>query len=419
MNRRRIRAPLLVFGLCIQSLAIAIAGSDASAVPGAPPPTPVNGTLSPFPTELRTPADGSATPGIEASTALLADLDGGVLFAKAASARRSIASLTKIMTALVVLDSSALGDSVIVSGDAVFAADEYGASSVLGLRAGERISVRDLLYGALLGSANDAARALAIHVAGSEAGFIELMNERALALGMRRTRFASATGLDDRGRSTADDLLLLAKAAFADPRLATVVETRTRRISAPGVKRRRIQNRNILLWLYPGATGGKTGSTATAGYCLIATAERGGRRLVTIVLRAPTEAFSDAAALLNYGFEGFAERRLVASGQALGRVRLEGGSVPVVAGAGLDALVPEESGRIRFRFDVMPDATFPPATGEVVGTYRVVSGGIEIGAVPLVVAQVPAPPDPGEEPWWVRSAAAVAGALGSAVGALF
>ncbi len=358
---------------------------------------------------------------LSASTALLADLDTGEIFlSKASGARRPIASVTKVMTALVVLERADLRDVVKVSAGAVLSRNEYGVGSTLGLRAGERLSVRDLLHGALLGSANDAARALAIHVAGDEPAFVDLMNRRAHSLEMRDTRFASATGLDDRGRSTADDLLILARAAVDVPGFATIMETRAHEIPGPGAKDRRIQNRNVLLWLYPGATGMKTGFTPGAGFCLIGTAERDGRHLIAIVLRAPTEAFSDAAALLDYGFEGFAQRTLVTAGEALGRVRLRGGSVPVVAGDSLEALVPtQDIGAIRFRRDVDPRAVYPPVAGEVVGAYRAVLAGLDIGSVPLVVAQVPDPPDPGEAPWWVRAASAVAGAVGSAVSALF
>lgn len=419
MRRPRTLAALLAAGLCAQTLAVLVAGVGVAA-PGGPPPTPVNGTPSPFPRELHTPAHGSTIPPIEAASVLLADLDSGdVLVAKAAGVRRPIASVTKVMTALVVMEASDLDERVRISGDAVFDRDEYGATSTLGLRAGEPLSVRNLLYGAILGSANDAARALAIHVAGSEAGFVELMNERARALGMRRTRFASATGLDDRGRSTANDLVKLAEAAFGVPRFTEIARTKVREMPGPGRKQRRIQNRNVLLWLYPGATGGKTGSTAAAGYCLMATAQRDGRHLVAIVLRAPDEPFSDAAALLNYGFEGFTERILVASGQALGIVGLRGGSVPVVAGGQLEGLVPSDVRNIRFRFDVDPGATYPPAAGDVVGIYRASSRGVEIGAVPLIVSEVPGPRDPGEEPWWFRAASAIAGAVGSALAALF
>ena len=147
---------------------------------------------------------------------ILADLDDGqVMFAKAPEVRRPIASLTKVMTALLVLQRRELDDVVTVSPDAVFDGDDYGASSTLGLRAGERRTVRELLDALMLQSANDAALALAIDISGSERRFVELMNERARALGMRDTVFLSPNGLDDRGRSTTRDLLALTRAASA------------------------------------------------------------------------------------------------------------------------------------------------------------------------------------------------------------
>jgi D-alanyl-D-alanine carboxypeptidase (penicillin-binding protein 5/6) len=417
---RRSRAAIVAAGLLAQVVAIAAAGVGAQPRTSVPPPTPVNGQPSPFQTELRTPADGSRRPTPSAATALLVDLDSGdVLFSKAANTRRPIASITKIMTAVVVLERTRPRDVVTVTADAVFGRNDYGVSSTVGLRAGERQTVRDLLYVALLGSANDAARALAIHVAGSEAGFVRLMNDRARSLHMRDTRFSSATGLDDRGRSTAEDLLLLVRAALRTRGLPQIVQALVHEIPAPRGSRR-IQNRNVLLWLYRGATGMKTGYTAAAGFCLVATAERDGRRLVTIVLGAPGDAFSDAAALMNYGLEGFARRTIVRAGEALGGVRVRGGSVEVVAGEDLETLVPtQDLAAVRFRLRVDPRVAFPPAIGDVVGTYRATAAGRPLGSVPIIVARVPAPIDPGPTPWWVRAAVAVAGAVGSVIGALF
>ena len=142
-------------------------------------------------------------PTLTARSALLAELTSGdVLDEKAPDQPVPIASLTKIMTALITMERTRLTDLVTVDPRAVFGRREYGASSILGLRAGERISVENLLYAMMLGSANDAALALAIHIAGSEKGFVRVMNARAHRLGMRRTVFFSANGLDDRGRST-------------------------------------------------------------------------------------------------------------------------------------------------------------------------------------------------------------------------
>ena len=236
------------------------------------------------------------------------------------------------MTALLVLEAGHLDDVVTIPEEAVFAPRDYGASSSLGLIEGERLTVRDLLYGMLLGSANDAAVALAIHEAGSTEAFVHRMNQRARELGMHATVFFSPNGLDDRGHASARDLVTLTRAAYDTPGFATIVDTEVRRMPGPDGTQRSIQNRNVMLWLYPGAMGAKTGFTAGAGYCLDATAQRDGRRLVAIVLGAPSDAFSDAAALLNYGFEAFEHHTFIRLGDPAGEVAIRGGTVPVIAG---------------------------------------------------------------------------------------
>ncbi len=380
--------------------------SFASPHGAAPPPTPVppHGSLSPFPTSLRTPADPTSAPTLTARSLLLADLvSGGVMDEKAADQRVPIASLTKIMTALIALERTQLTDTVIVDPHAVFGRHDYGASSTIGLKAGERISVENLLYAMMLGSANDAARALAIHIAGGEPAFVRVMNARARRLGMLHTIFYSSTGLDDRGRSTARDLLRLVRAVEAIDGFDRVTATRFRTIPAPQGRDRRIENRNALLWLYPGTFGTKTGSTLLAGSCLIASAARGDRRLVAIVLGAPQDPFSDAAGLLAYGFVGFTKRTLASEGGDEGTLAIRGGAVPVVAGAELSALVPTASiDHLRERISADPRAAFPPIPGSRVGTLVVSIPGHTIGSVPLIVSAVP-PPPASSGPWWARA----------------
>ncbi len=351
----------------------------------------------------------------------MADLDTGqVMFAQGQLVRRPIASTTKIMTALLVLERLRLDDRVTVGPDAVFADDDYGATSTLGLREGETLSVRDLLYALMLQSANDAAVALAIEVSGSIDRFVDLMNRRAASLGMHDTRFASPNGLDDRGRSTAHDLVILTRAAFDTPGFGTIVGTKFRTIPSPkGVPPRHVQNRNVLLWLYPGATGVKTGSTAAAGYCLVATAERDGRSLVTVVLGAPSDAYSDAAALLNYGFEAFEPRTFVQQGARMGELAIRGGSVPVVAGADIAGLVPSEAvDDARTRMVADRGAAFPPAPGQRVGTLRVTIPGVTVGSAPLLASELP-PPEPEGSPWWANAGAAVGQAIVDALTGIF
>jgi D-alanyl-D-alanine carboxypeptidase (penicillin-binding protein 5/6) len=298
----------------------------------------------------------------------------------------------------------------------VFGPKDYGATSILGLRAGERLTVHDLMYGMLLGSANDAAVALAIDVSGSSSAFVRLMNRRAVQLGMHHTVFFSPNGLDDRGHSSPEDLLKLLRAAYATPGFAAIVATRVRVLSGPDDTRRTIQNRDVMLWLYPGATGVKTGFTAAARYCLIATAERNGRSLVAIVLGAPSDAFSDAASLFNYGFAAFTPHTFVRSGDDVGRLSIRGGTIPVVAGGTIGGLVPAASiagARTIARAD--RGAAFPPAPGERVGTLRITIPGRIVGTVPLRAGTIPVPVDDDPHPWWMRAAGAVGRAVGSAV----
>jgi len=418
VRRRRFVAAFLVLAVVAGSATLTSVAAPNTAVP---PPTPVppKGSLSPFPTALATPTNAMRAPAIEARSALLADLTTGTLMdASSPDLRVPIASLTKVMTALITLDRTDPDDVVTVDPRAVFEKGDYGASSTLGLQAGERITVENLLYAMLLGSANDAAVALAIHIAGSEDAFVRMMNARAQRLGMRHTEFRSANGLDDRGGSTARDLLVLVRAADATDGFAAITATKVRSIPAPHGPARRIQNRNALLWLYPGAFGTKTGSTALAGSCLIASAQRDGRRLVAIVLGAHGEAFSDAAALLNYGFDGFTEQTFAAAGADEGTLRIRGGAVPVVAAAELRALVPTSTlGSVRRRLVASPGAAFPPPPGSRVGTLTVSIPGLTIGSVPLVVSAVPPPPSSGG-PWWARAAGAVGRAVAGAVRAV-
>jgi D-alanyl-D-alanine carboxypeptidase (penicillin-binding protein 5/6) len=388
-----------------------------------PPPTPVppNGSPSPFVSRLSTPADPMLVPRVEASAAILMDLGTEqVLFQRSPEQAQPVASLTKLMTALIVLEreKGRLDRTVRVHADAVFARNDYGGGSTLGLRAGERLSVRGLLVGLLLGSANDAAEALAIEEAGSVSAFVKDMNAQAKALGMSRTRFASPHGLDDEGRSSAADLMLMLREASQDPTFRDLVARRFAVVRSDSARPRRIQNRNVMLWLFPGASGVKTGFTGASGFCLMATARRGDRELAVVVLGGRDEVFSDAAALLNHGFAAFELRALVHEGEALGSVRVRGGEVPVVAGSGLDALVRvRESAAIERILKASRTAAYPPPSGSVVGTLRLTLSGETLGRTPILVADLEPPEEPAGS-WWARAAGAVSGAMTSLIAGL-
>jgi D-alanyl-D-alanine carboxypeptidase (penicillin-binding protein 5/6) len=364
---------------------------------------------------LHTPVDPLLAPDPSAASAILVDQDSGqVLFAEDADARRAIASLTKIMTGLLALERTDPNDVVTVAEDAVIPQDDRQGISALGLQAGEQISVRDLLYALLLQSANDAAVALADHIDGSVDRFVKRMNSRAVRLGMHHTRFYSPNGLDDRGYSTARDLALLTRTAMATAGFSPVAATMFHTIPGPDGTDREIQNRDALLWLYQGATGVKTGFTSRAGFCVVATAERDGRRLVAVVLGAPNDAFSDAAALLDHGFSAFTRHTFVRAGEPAGLVTLAGGSVAVETVGDLEALVPLAAvDAARLQIIVRPGAAYPPAPGERVAALKVTIPGLTLGRVPLAVSSVPPPPPIDDAPWWERALSAVADALSS------
>ncbi len=382
------------------AVAIVIAGSAAAGafgLAGGPPPTPVppSGSLSPFPQTLRTPAPSTEAPHPRAAAAILVNArTGQALFAKAPEAERAIASLTKVMTALVAVRARKPSHVVTVRSDAT---EETG--SVLGLEAGERIRVDDLLEALMLQSSNDAATALADDISGSERAFVERMNGRARQLSMLHTRFASASGLDDRGFSTASDLAVLARAAVGDAALVAVMRSRFAVVPNQDGPSRHVQNRNALLWLYPGAFGIKTGYTSEAGNCLIAAASRNGRTLISVVLGdSDDRVFDDAAALLTYGFDAFDRRTVVERGSAVGTVAIQGVSVQAVAGAPLTALVRRDRAReFSIRIEPNPDAILPLAAGMPVGVAIVAARGLELGRV-LALAAAPASPPPTPRP---------------------
>jgi D-alanyl-D-alanine carboxypeptidase (penicillin-binding protein 5/6) len=218
------------------------------------------------------------------ATAWLLQQDGSTRWQQAAERRLPPASLTKIMTALLVLERGGL-EQVATVGAA--AAAETGTRA--GLRAGDQLSVADLLVASLVASANDACHALADHVDGSEAAFVLRMNQRAQELGLLETHFSNACGHDAADhRSSARDLATLTGQALAHAEFARLVALQAATIDIVNRGRRiTLKTSNALLGRYPGALGVKTGFTPNAGKCLVALAERDGRRLLLVLLDAP------------------------------------------------------------------------------------------------------------------------------------
>jgi D-alanyl-D-alanine carboxypeptidase (penicillin-binding protein 5/6) len=224
-------------------------------------------------------------------------VDGRIVWSRQATMPLPPASLTKVMTALLVLERAKPEEAAQVT-----PAAEAETGIRLGLRAGERMRVADLLTAALLLSANDACHVLAEHAGGSEAGFVRLMNERARSLGLRRTHFMNPCGHDQPGhRSAAEDLALLAQAALRNPTFAALVATVRTAVKTESGRRFEVENKNELVGRYPGAVGVKTGFTSGAGKCLIALAERQGRQVLLVLLNAPDRWWT-AVAMLDYAF---------------------------------------------------------------------------------------------------------------------
>ena len=240
-------------------------------------------------------------PVTKAKSAILVDLDSGkTLYQLDAHGRHAPASLTKIVTALVALDHLRLEQTVTVP---VSINQLPWDSTRMGLRAGERLTVRELLYGLFLNSGNDAAITLS-EAAMPRATFIALMNARAAGLGMADTHFVNPIGLDDPGHYTSAADLARASGELIRrfPEVAAMAATPSLTLPATATHHAyALYNLNELVRKYPGATGLKTGWTGHAGGCLIATATRDGRHLLVVLLASP-RIFDEAAALLDYGF---------------------------------------------------------------------------------------------------------------------
>lgn len=233
-----------------------------------------------------------------AAAAYLVIADGQPLWAAEADKPLPSASLTKLMTALLVVES-AQGESVVTVSRT--AARATGAR--MGLATGARLSVSDLLAGLLLRSGNDACIALAEHVAGSEARFVARMNERARAWGLSATRFSNACGFDAPGHhASARDLAALARRLLAVPELARLVAQERLEVAGADGRRYALANTNLLFGVVPGLAGVKTGYTARAGHCLVAYAKRDGREVLVVLLRG-ADRWWDAVAMIEQAFD--------------------------------------------------------------------------------------------------------------------
>ena len=312
---------------------------------------------------------------------------GDVLMSHNAGERRQIASATKLMTVLVALERDDLDD--------VFSAPAYRAApaeSRIGLVDGERMSVRDLLRATLLPSANDAAATLAVGTMGSTPAFVDEMNRRAAALGLRDTHFANPIGLDDEANySTARDLARLTVRLRRYEFFRRTVDLPVATLRS-GSQKRTVINRNALVRRVDAVNGVKTGNTRRAGNVLVGSATRDGVTVISVVLGEPSERArdTDSLALLRYGLDSYNARTILPEGRVLGRLGLRYRSdefVDVVAGDTVRRVL-RSGARTNVRVGGLPEEVDGPLPrGTRVGTAVVRRGREVLARVPVVTAR--------------------------------
>lgn len=323
---------------------------------------------------------------VTADSAVLMDADTGqVLYAKNPHQPRPIASTTKIMTALLAIESGDLNQVVTVS---PHAAGVEGSSVYL--RAGERLTLEELLYGALMNSGNDACVAIAEHVAGREDIFVCWMNCKARLMGLKTTNFANTNGLPNKDHlSSAWDLATIARHALKNTVFNRIVSTRSHTISGHW-KPRQLSNTNQMLWGYQGADGVKTGTTGAAGKCLVSSASRNGRRLIAVVLHSDSR-YDDSKRLLDYGFANFESERVAESGQAVSCVSVTDGvknTIPVGSMRDVAVTVPVRGeDRIEKVITVDREIKAPVRSGVAAGRLLVLVGGQPVAETGLVTLE--------------------------------
>ncbi len=330
----------------------------------------------------------AAPPRISARNAFLVQPDTrDVVYARAPGERRPMASTAKLMTALLTLERRKLGRLVTAA-----PYSPVGPESVVGLRAGERLTTADLLRALLLPSANDAAATLAIDIAGSRSRFVALMNRRAGQLRLDDTHYANPIGLDEAGGySSARDLVELALILRRDPFFRKTVD-RPRALLRSGSHRRVVVNRNDLVGRVGFVDGVKTGHTLGAGYVLVGSARRDGVTVLSAVMGDPTLGARDAdsLALLRYGLSRYRSVNAVRARSRLGSVAItDQGDDRVELLAGRSAnVVALRSERLRVRLvDVPEEVKGPLPAGARVGTAEVLRRGRPAARVPLVTAK--------------------------------
>jgi D-alanyl-D-alanine carboxypeptidase len=318
---------------------------------------------------------------VTADAAVLMDVaTGDVLYGKQGNKRRPPASTTKIMTAILGFELGRPDEVVTVSKKAA----DVGESTIH-LDPGEKITLYELITGALVRSGNDACVAIAEDIAGTEEEFVKQMNRKAVALGAENTHFENTNGLPLKNHySTAYDLALMARHGLQIPQFASIIRQRETQIQFldPDVLMD-LRNTNKLLWNYPYADGVKTGTTTAAGKCLVASATKDGRQLLAVVLNAP-DRFGDAKKLLEWGFEKTETVRLVNPGEAVAEFPSVKKTVKVFSEDPIEVSIPKEKRKnLKTRIIWEKAAKSPVRAGERLGCLEVWLGDQKKCSVPL------------------------------------
>ncbi len=338
------------------------------------------------------PALRSKAPDLSVPAGVLSTMDGRELWARNPDSRRAMASTTKIMTAVVVLERVGLDSIVTVDRPAAKVGE-----STMGLITGEKLSVGEILKGVLVQSGNDAATMIAEAVGGSEQDFVAMMNAKAAQLDLVNTAYVNPHGLDAPGHyTTAGDLTVLARYAMHDPTFRELVGLKTVKVRSDRYTHV-LTSHNIMLKTYKGAEGIKTGWTDDAGYCIVVAAKRGEVEFVGTIMGAASEGdrAKQAKVLLDWGFAHYRTTTVVQAGEPLGSVPVSDYldlAVGAEAAETTSMAVFDLAGPVNRRVEIAAGVAAPVAKGDVVGALTLYQGDSVIARVPVVAsADVPAP----------------------------
>ncbi len=324
-------------------------------------------------------------PDINAVSAILVDaVSGQVLYAKNADARRPMASTTKIMTALLFCESVKPGEIITASPKACQVKE-----SSLHLKPGEKLTSNDMLCALLMRSANDGCVAAAEYVAGSEAAFVDKMNQKAIQLGATNTHFMNPHGLQNPQHYTsARDLALIARAAMQEERIRDVVRMeKCKIVRSMNTRDVTMRNHSHFLGHYEGADGIKTGWTIPAGHCYVGSATRNGWQLISVVLKSPNYVH-ETAEMMNFGFTNFEPHEVARAGEVAGQCLVQNGALPTVTVAIPRAMqfVSRRGEPATFsRHITLPPTVAPVVEGSSIGSMEVLDvGGRQVASTPLI-----------------------------------